>query len=190
MRTSFGPQSWLYPMPVLVIGTYDAAGNPDAMTAAWGGIHDTCQIGICVSAYHRTVQNLLDAKERTGKAFFTVSPAVEGYAKEADYVGMVSAKDVPDKCARAGLRPVRCDGVDAPWFEVFPLTLECELVSYDPSTGALVGNILTVSADDAVLGDDGKPDIRKLRPLVFDPAGAAYYGLGEKETGAFVHKTL
>ena len=98
-QTSFGPQSWLFPMPVLVVGTFDENGKPDAMTAAWGGIHDTNQIGMCLSAGHRTVKNLLAAKAR-GDAYFTVSPAVSGTAAAADFAGMVSASDVPDKCAR------------------------------------------------------------------------------------------
>ena len=185
-RVSFGPQSWVYPMPVLVVGTYDPEGRPDAMTAAWGGVHDTNQIGMCLSAGHRTVKNLLAAKEN-GDAYFSVSPAVAGTAAAADAVGMVSADKNPDKCARAGLTPVRCGSIPAPRFAELPLTLECRLVSYDPSTGALVGDILNVTADEAVLGENGKPDFAKLSPLVFDPANASYYRVGGKEDDAFVH---
>ena len=185
-RISFGPQSWLFPMPVLVVGTYDGNGNPDAMTAAWGGIHDTNQIGMCLSAGHRTVKNLLAAKE-TGDAYFTVSPAVSGTSAAADLVGMISASEAPDKCARAGLHPLHAPTVPAPLFAEFPLALECRRVSYDPSTGSLVGDILNVTADKSVLGPDGKPDIRLLKPLLFDPAGDAYYGIGGKEDDAFAH---
>ena len=28
-------------MPVLIVGTYDENGAPNAMNAAWGGIYDT-----------------------------------------------------------------------------------------------------------------------------------------------------
>lgn len=38
MRKNFGAKIWLYPMPVLIVGTYDEAGVPNAMNAAWGGI--------------------------------------------------------------------------------------------------------------------------------------------------------
>lgn len=185
-RISFGPKSWLFPMPVLVVGTYDGQGNPDAMTAAWGGMHDTCQIGMCLSANHQTVVNLL-AAQKSGDAFFSVSPAVSGTAAAADAVGMVSASDTKDKCVRAGLTPLPCASVNAPRFKEYPLTLECRLVSYDPATGALVGDIVDISADESVLGPDGKPDIRLLKPLLFDPVGNAYYGIGEKEDDAFAH---
>ncbi len=38
MRKNFGAKAILYPMPVLIIGSYDENGTPDAMNAAWGGI--------------------------------------------------------------------------------------------------------------------------------------------------------
>lgn len=189
VQKSFGPQSWLFPMPVLVVGTYGENDVPDAMTAAWGGIHDTNQIGLCLSAEHQTVKNLTKRLERGEDAFFSVSPAVEGTAAAADYVGMVSASDLPagEKIRRSGLHPVRCGGIQAPRFEEFPVVLECRLVSYSPETGALVGDILNVSADESVLDGSGNPDFGKIKPLVFDPAGDAYYKTGPKEDDAFSH---
>ena len=38
MKKSLGAKTLVYPTPVLVICTYDHEGNPNAMTAAWGGI--------------------------------------------------------------------------------------------------------------------------------------------------------
>ena len=38
MRKNFGPKTALYPMPVLIIGSYDEKGKPNAMNAAWGGM--------------------------------------------------------------------------------------------------------------------------------------------------------
>ena len=33
MRRDFGKKPWLYPLPVLIVGTYDENGVPDAMNA-------------------------------------------------------------------------------------------------------------------------------------------------------------
>lgn len=67
MRKNFGAQTWMYPMPVLIVGTYDENGKPDAMNAAWGGIYETNQIMLCLSASHRTTKNIKE------KGAFTVS---------------------------------------------------------------------------------------------------------------------
>ncbi|MBO4773120.1 MAG: flavin reductase, partial [Bacteroidales bacterium] len=90
MRTNFGAKALLYPMPVLIIGTYDADGNPDAMNAAWGGIADDTQINICLSPTHKTVANL------KASGAFTVSVATEKYVAECDYFGIESGNNVPD----------------------------------------------------------------------------------------------
>ena len=58
MRKNFGPKPWLYPMPVLIIGTYDEAGVPDAMNAAWGMISDVDKVTICLDARHKTAKNI------------------------------------------------------------------------------------------------------------------------------------
>lgn len=94
MRKNFGAKPWTYPQPVLMIATYGEDGTPDVMNAAWGGISDDTQISICVSADHKTTENILARKA------FTVSMAEYAYIKECDYVGIVSGNDVPDKFAK------------------------------------------------------------------------------------------
>lgn len=84
MRKNFGVQTWLYPMPVLIVGTYDENGVPDAMNAAWGGIHDTNQIGVCIDPGHKTAKNLLARKA------FTVSVGDAAHTVECDFLGLVS----------------------------------------------------------------------------------------------------
>lgn len=56
MKT-FGPKPWVLPQPVLVIGTYDKDGTPNAMNAAWGGQWDAAQIFISMGV-HATTDNL------------------------------------------------------------------------------------------------------------------------------------
>lgn len=91
MRKNFGTKSWFYPLPVLIVGTYDENGLPDVMNAAWGGLYDADKVVLCLSAGHKTTANI-KAKEA-----FTVSFADAAHVTEADYVGMVSANQVPDK---------------------------------------------------------------------------------------------
>ena len=62
---------------------------------------------------------------------------------------------------------------------------ECRLVSYDPESCRLVGEIVNVSADESVLDEDGKIDPDKLRPITFDPIHHIYRALGEKVGNAF-----
>ena len=178
MRINVGKKPLIYPQPVLMIGTYDENGNPDIMNAAWGGVGDDSQVFLCLSANHKTTENIL--KNRC----FTVSMGVEGYEKECDYLGIVSGNDIPDKVARSGLHVHRSELVNAPVIDELPLCLECELISFEEEHCHLFGEIRGTSADEKIL-TDGKVDISKFRPLLFDLDGQGYYGIGEKQAEAF-----
>lgn len=179
MRKNFGAKPMCYPMPVYIIGTYNADGTPNAMNAAWGGISEETEISICVDSAHKTAENVAARKA------FTVSMATAQYVTACDYVGIVSGSKEPDKFARAGFHAVKSEFVDAPLIEELPMALECELVSYDPETCRLVGRIVNVCVEEAVLGDNGKIDVTKLRPITYDPVNHHYLVLGEKVGQAF-----
>lgn len=179
MRKIFGAKPMCYPMPVFIIGTYNADGIPNAMNAAWGGISEEEEISICVSPDHKTTLNILYKKA------FTVSMATADQMVACDYMGIVSGNKVPDKFAKAGFHATKSQFVDAPLIDELPMAMECELVSYDPETCRLVGRIVNVSAEEAVLNEKGKVDPMKLRPITFDPMNNAYLVLGEKVGNAF-----
>lgn len=179
MRKNFGAKPYTYPQPVLIIASYDENGTPDAMNAAWGGISDDTQISMCLSAGHKTVKNILKRKA------FTVSMADAAHVAACDYVGIVSANDVPDKLEKAGFHTTRSEFVDAPLIDELPMTLECRLVSYDEESCRMVGEIVNVSAEESVLDENGKIDPGKLQPITFDPVNNAYLKLGEKVGNAF-----
>lgn len=179
MRKNFGAKTVCYPMPVFIIGTYNADGSANAMNAAWGGISEEREISLCVSADHKTTENILARKA------FTVSMATADTAAACDYVGIVSGKDVPDKFQKAGFHALRSEFVDAPLIGELPMALECELLSYDADTCRLVGRIVNVCADEGVLGEDGKVDVTKLRPITYDAMHHHYLVLGEKVGNAF-----
>ena len=178
MRKDFGSKTWLYPMPVLIVAAYDELGNPNAMNAAWGGIYTDNTIGICLAEEHKTTRNILATK------FFTVSVGTETCVQACDYLGLVSGDIVCDKLSRAGLHVVRSRHVNAPIIEELPMTLECEMVSYDQESNHLVGRIVNVSADESIL-TDGRIDITKLRPIVYDTISHQYRELGDVVAKAF-----
>ena len=179
MRKNFGAKPMCYPMPVYIIGTYGADGTPNAMNAAWGGISEDTEVSICVSAGHMTTKNILERKA------FTVSMATADYVAACDYVGIVSGNKEPDKFAKAGFHATKSEFVDAPLIDELPMALECRLISYDPESCRLVGEIVNVSADESVLGENGKVDAAKLRPITYDPMNHHYLVLGEQVGQAF-----
>ena len=122
-RVNFGAKPNMYPLPVLIIATYDKDGNPDAMNAAWGVVTDFNEISISMGD-HKTTDNLA----ATGA--FTVSMATEDTVVGCDYVGIESGRKVPDKFARAGFHATKSEFV-----------------------GILVGEIVNVCADESVLTD-------------------------------------
>ena len=180
MRKDFGKKSWLFPMPVFIIGTYDEQGVPDAMNAAWGGMFDYNQVTISLGA-HVSTDNI-----RKSKAF-TISFATKKMVEASDYVGLVSLKDEPRKLEKAGLTPYKSEKVNAPLFKEYPLTIECELESIDGEMGSgatVVGNIINVSVDESIL-TDGKIDFDKFEPISFDPANNKYRVVKDVVANAF-----
>ena len=178
MTINLGKKTVLYPMPVLMVGSYDENGNPDLMTAAWGGIFNENMLNICIDKGHKTVANIIEKKA------FTVAIADEANLTACDYVGIVSAHKVPDKLTRAGFTAVKSETVDAPVIEQLPMTLECELVSYDEETEQAVGRIVNVIADEAIL-TEGKIDPSKLKPVTYDTVNKTYIALGNVVGKAF-----
>ena len=179
MRKNFGVKAWLYPMPVLILGTYGEDGTPNAMNAAWGGISEENEISICVSEDHKTTENFLKTKA------FTVSVATAKTVEAADYVGIVSGEKVKEKIEKCGWTAEKSTFVDAPLFAELPFALECRVKSYDGESCRLVGEILNVSADESILDENGKVDAKKLDPIVYDPVAHTYLRLGEKVGNAF-----
>lgn len=182
MKESIGAKTIIYPTPVLVIGTYDKAGKPNVMTAAWAGI--CCSAPPCVGVSLRKATysygNIIERKA------FTVNVPSENYAKEADYFGIASGRDV-DKLSKAGLTPMRSELVDAPYIKEFPLVLECRLkqvVEIGLHT-QFIGEILDVKAEGDMLGDGDLPDIEKIRPILFTPESRKYYRTGKMLGKAF-----
>lgn len=173
MRKNFRDVGF-YPQPVLVIGTYNEDGTPNAMNVGWGGMVGSRFVEINISRGHKTTDNIL------AKKAFTMSFATRAHMLEADYVGLVSGSEKPDKIAAAGLHAEKGAEVDAPVFDEFPLALECRAIDIMPGPGGLriVGEVVNMSADEAILGPDGMVDADKAEFLSFDRLRRKYRVLG------------
>lgn len=182
MKRSVGAKTLVFPAPVFVVGSYDDAGQPNIMTAAWGGIccSDPPSIAVSIREARLTYANVMRA------GAFTVSIPSADQVAQADYAGMVSGRDV-DKFAALGLTPVRSERVEAPFPGEFPLVLECRL-AHTFNLGAhtqFIGEILDVKAEESVLGPDGRIDVARLQPVAFAPDSGGYYALGKRIGNAF-----
>lgn len=177
----FKGKAWLLPQPVMIVGTYNADGTPNAMNAAWGGQWDMTEIMISMGS-HATTANL----DRCGD--FTVAFATVDTMVAADYVGIASGKTTPDKIAHTGWKSVKGTAVDAPVFDCFPMTLECRIKEklYESPTGCyIIAEIVNIICDDRYLAADGKPDVEKMNLITFDPVHSGYIALGSRVGDAF-----
>ena len=179
MRKNFGAKAILYPMAVLIIGTYDENGKPNAMDAAWGGISEETQISICVDDGHKTAKNVIKADA------FAVSIADAENVVACDYVGIVSGNKEPDKIEKAGWHVTNSEFVDAPLFDELPMALECKLISYNEESCRLVGEIVNVCTDERILDKNGKIDLNKFCPITYDPVHHTYRKIGDVVGKAF-----
>jgi flavin reductase (DIM6/NTAB) family NADH-FMN oxidoreductase RutF len=182
MKISLSPVPLLYPSPVLLICTYGSDGRPDAMTASWGGI--CCSEPPCISLGIRktryTWENITDRGE------FMVCIPSEALVEETDFFGIASGRNL-DKIAKTGLTPVQCDIIEAPYIEECPIAIACRArnLMHIGSHTLIVGEILSILADEECCGEDGTPDISLVRPLLYDSQKKTYYKIGEPSGKAF-----
>ena len=164
-----GKKAIIAPEAVLIIGTYDESGVPNAMNAAWGTQSDFNEITIFLS-HHKTTENL----KKTGA--FTVAFATEETVVISDYVGVETGEHV-NKIEKAGCHVHKSANVNAPIIEEYPVTLECRVKSYSDEEGVLVGEIVAMQADESVLRD-GKIDYDRLKPIIYDISTNTYRTIG------------
>ena len=178
MRKNYGTKSWFYPLPVLIIGSYNEDGSADAMNAAWGGLYDSDKVVLCLSDGHKTTANIKKRKA------FTVSFADAAHVIPSDYVGLVSANQEPQKLEKSGFHVTKSELVDAPLIDELPVTIECSLLKVNED-GNIIGKIENVSIDESVLDENGQLDMAKFQPIAYEPAGNGYHVLGHRVGSAF-----
>ncbi|MCD8398566.1 MAG: flavin reductase family protein [Lachnospiraceae bacterium] len=180
MRKNIKTTEAIFPMPVLMVATYNEDGSVDVMNAAWGTMLERDQVILNLTETHKTVKNI---KERKA---FTVSIADAAHVVEADYFGVVSGNNTPDKFAKSGLTATKSELVDAPIINEFPLCMECEFIQYqDGEYGCgVIGKVVNTTADESVMNGDTVA-IEKVAAIAFDPYTHGYYKVTERVGNAF-----
>lgn len=180
MRKNIKTTEAIFPMPVLMIATYNEDESIDVMNAAWGTMLSRNQVILNLTETHKTVKNI---KERKA---FTVSIADSKHVVEADYLGVVSGNNTTNKFENSGLTATKSENVDAPIINEFPICLECEFIEYqDDEYGAgVIGKVVNVTADERVMNGENV-DINLVDAIAFDPYTHGYYRVQERVGEAF-----
>jgi flavin reductase (DIM6/NTAB) family NADH-FMN oxidoreductase RutF len=181
MKKNLGAKPFIYPQPVLIVASYGEDGAADAMNVAYGGIVNSNRLQINIGVRHKTADNI------KLKQAFTVGIADVKNLVAADYVGMVSGHDVPNKVEKAGFHVVKSEFVDAPIIEELPISMECKVeeINQYNQTLRIVAEIVNVCVEDTILLEDGGIDVEKLCAISLDPANHAYLKVSEKVGSAF-----
>lgn len=182
MRTALGGINALYPTPATLIGAY-ANGKPNFLTIAHVGILNYGRhagsarelISISVADGHYSTHGIIENKA------FSVNLPSEDLIRETDYCGVVSgAKE--DKASLFtifhGTLPT------APMIEECPVCMECRLFDTYAVTGfkVFIGEVVETYAHETAL-TDGKLDLAKIRPLLFDMNSGKYWGVRPEPIG-------
>ncbi len=176
MRKNIKVTEAIFPMPVLMIATYNEDGTIDVMNAAWGTMLERNQVMLNLTETHKTVKNIKEKKA------FTVSITDSDHVVEADYFGLVSGNDTPNKFKNSGLTAIKSENVDAPIINEFPICLECEFIEYGDC--GVIGKVVNVTASDKVMNGNNV-DISLVNAIAFDPYTHGYYKVNERVGNAF-----
>lgn len=177
MRKNLGIRPYLYPQLVMIIGTYDKDGKPNAMNAAWGGMADYDKIFVCMSS-HKTTENIDITKE------FSVSIGDASHVVECDYVGIVSANQEVNKMEKSKFTTSKAEFVNAPIINELLLCLECKLIKV-LEEDLYLAQIVNVNADESILDENGKVSLEKFVPISYDPSTHGYYKVSGRVGNAF-----
>ena len=180
MRTKLNITEGIFPMPVLMIATYNEDGSVNVMNAAWGTMQERNMVALNLTESHKTVKNI------KARGAFTVSIADAAHVVEADYFGVESGNKVSDKLSPSGLTASKAETVDAPVINEFPLCLECEFVEYQTNEYGcgVIGKVVNVTADESVMVN-GRVDMSLVNAIAFDPYTHGYYRVAERVGEAF-----
>ena len=180
MRKKLNITEGIFPMPVLMIATYNEDNSVNVMNAAWGTMQARNTVALQLTETHKTVKNIKARKA------FTLSIADAAHVVQADYFGVTSGNKISNKFEKSGLTANKSEIVDAPVINEFPLCLECEFIEYqDHEYGVgVIGKVVNVTADEKVM-IDGKLDMSLVNAIAFDPYTHGYYLVSKRVGEAF-----
>jgi flavin reductase (DIM6/NTAB) family NADH-FMN oxidoreductase RutF len=180
-KKTFGPQTWLYPEPAVLVGS-NVDGKPTFMAVAWAGI--ACGTPPMISVALRHVRHTLKGV-RKNMTFSVNIPSID-LVKETDYCGLVSGAKT-DKVKDCKFRVFYGTLGNAPLIEQCPVNIECEVqqVINLGSHALVIGKIVETHLSEDCL-TEGQPDVSKIKPLIYNPRPATgYYAVGKSVAAAF-----
>lgn len=167
MKKNYKAISGIFPMPVLMIATFNEDKTVDCMNAAWSMAVSMKQIKICMSSTHKTYKNL------KRNPYCTISLATKDLVKESDYFGIVSGNTFKNKFENSHLTFIKSSNIDAPIINEYPITMECSLVAFEDD--GVVLDVLNILVEDKYLKDDNSIDFSKVGIISYNPYDNNYY---------------
>lgn len=170
-----------YPMPLLMVSTYDENGTVNVMNLHWCTMNHGGYINLGVGTNKKTHENI--EKMRA----FTVTLATQNLMKEADFFGSMTGYRDPEKFKKTGLKATKSKFVNAPIIEGSTVVIECELTGIvrGEHIHAIVGKIVNIAVGESALNDSEKIDAKKTGMLFFDSFSNSYFILGDKVGNAW-----
>ncbi len=180
MKKKINATAPIFPMPVLMVATYNDDGTVNVMNVAWSTIVDRNVIGLNIGEGKKTVENIRK------RGAFTVSIADEKHVVEADYFGIESGHNVSDKLGRAGMTATKSELIDAPIINEFPICMECEFVEFQDNEYGIgvIGKIVSTCAEEDVLVD-GKVNPELVQAIAYDSYTHGYFTMGKRIADGF-----
>jgi flavin reductase (DIM6/NTAB) family NADH-FMN oxidoreductase RutF len=153
MKKTLSPKPWLFPRPVLLVTTRDAAGRDNIITVSWAGMACThppmLTVGLRKSRHSHAV--VLATKE------FVVNIPTSKEREAVELCGTSSGKDT-DKFSLSRLSKVPASVVAAPLIAECPINLECKVRHVLPlgSHDLFVAEIVKTHVLRAILREEGR----------------------------------
>ena len=184
MKTSLKLRAVVSPTPTIIAAAYDENGKADACTLAFysptSHFPPCATIAINATAKRKTLKSIL-----ASGAFTVGYPSID-QTKEADWLGIASGYE-HDKIAEVGWTVSKGEKVNAPVINEIKLTLECKIVN-TVTVGShvqITGEVVNILADEDILLPNGKYDLAKLKPIIYDEETRSYLSIGAKVSEAF-----
>lgn len=169
-KQNIGSLLALYPKPMTVVGA-EVEGKVNWLVVGHTGIIGHDRILLSMSKSHYTNQGIRKSKK------LSVSLVSLEMLPKADYVGSVSGASVD----KSEVFEYHIGENGTPVIDISPLTMECNVVDIYETEGFdnFICSVVNTYVSPDVLGDNGKPDYTRMKPVLFDFPTYSYLATGE-----------
>jgi len=172
-KTSLKPDTWLFPLPAVMVSCAAENETPNIITISWIGI--VCSKPPMLSISVTPERHSYGLIKKAGN--FVVNLTGEAQLHAADYCGTKSGRDV-NKFDELKLTALKSSIISSPMIAECPVNLECEIRQslLLGSHEMFVSEIVAMHAGQEYLDQRGRPDLDKIKPLVYCPGAREYRG--------------